>query len=395
MKTSGAGKAFILFSLILVTLALLELAFRLFVFPDWRIISRVRFEQHPIYNTFQKPNLTIRRYNPPNYDVVNSTNSMGFRDQENGFENDLESIWVSGMSNSYGGFVNDDEVFARRLEITHRYRNALLASEGHVLPNQVAVMRHLHKQGYRPQLVLLELSLNNVLRSYANGVAALKEPFFVPETSDSGTASERAVDGLRRRINILWTRLISVDFIGVKLRLINNSAVYAWLKVGINANPVLRTLTRRLGLRADPALSDSVPVSMLSKGPSGQRIRLVRELADYTAMIAAWSQSVLGAEFGVILIPSKHQMNPAWFDRYLAFLGRDRVKFDASVTFMSLKSALEQRNISVLDLSGPLVRAGHFYNFPDDGHVNADGHAVIARELALWLKTHFKRNHDR
>ena len=171
MKFSGFGKIFILFSLLLVVFAFFELAFRSFIFPDWRVISRVRFEQHPIFNTFQKPNLSVRRYNPPNYDVINSTNSMGFRDRQKGFQTDLNRIWIAGMSNSYGGFVNDSEVYAHRLEETHQYRNALLASEGHVLSNQVSVMRYLHRQGYKPQLILLELTLNNVLRDYEEGIS--------------------------------------------------------------------------------------------------------------------------------------------------------------------------------------------------------------------------------
>ena len=96
-------------------------------------------------------------------------------------------------------------------------------------------------------------------------------------------------------------------------------------------------LTQQLGLRADPALSDSVPVSVLSIEPNQQRARLIQEIADYTLMIANWSQKVLGAKFGVILIPSKHQMNPEWFKKYLAALKKDQRKFDASITFVSLK----------------------------------------------------------
>ena len=222
---------FTLFATLLILFALLEIAFSRFVFPDWRIVSRVPFRTHPIYNTFQKPNLEIRRYNPPNYDVINRTNSLGFRDREKGFTKDLNSIWISGLSNSYAGFVADEKGYSRVLQDRYGHKNALLASEGHVLPNQVAVMRHLHSQGYKPETVILELTLNNVLRSYADGMAALEKPLFVPKMIAATKTSERALDGLTRRAWTVWTRLLSIDFIGAKLRLINNSAIYAWANV--------------------------------------------------------------------------------------------------------------------------------------------------------------------
>ena len=374
-------------------LAVLELAFRLVVFPDWRIVSQVRFETHPIYNTFQKPNLQVRRYNPPNYDVINRTNSQGFRDREEGFRDDLNSLWISGMSNSYGGFVEDSETFAQVLQDKYGYRNALLASEGHVLSNQVSVMRHLHYQGYRPSLVVLELTLNNVLRGYADGRDALKKPFFVPETG-SVVGSERALEGLLRRMETLWTRLLSIDFIGVKLRLIKNSAFYAWVKVGINANPRLRNYTLQAGLRADPALSDSIPIEMLSSKPNAERDRLIGELADYTAQIDGWVHTTLKADFAVVLLPSKHQMNPDWFARYVASRGHDGAGLDAAAPYRLLKAALEHRGVPVLGMADPVRNAKRFLNFPDDGHINAVGHALIAEKLAAWLKTRFKREPD-
>jgi hypothetical protein len=392
-KTLGVGRVFVLFSGALIVLAVLELVFRLAVFPDWRIVSQVRFETHPIYNTFQKPNLDVRRYKPPNYDIINRTNSQGFRDRETGFKTDLNSLWVSGMSNSYGGFIENSETFSRVLQDKYGYRNALLASEGHVLPNQVAVMRHLHHQGYRPSLVVLELTLNNVLRGYADGTIALGKPFFVPKTA-STAASERALVGVLRRVETLWTRLLSIDFIGVKLRLINNSALYAWAKVGVNANPGLRDFTLKAGLRADPALSDNVPLDMLTVKPNIMRDRLVGELADYVALIGRWVRTTLKADFAVVLLPSKHYMNPDWFVRYLAFRGHDGAGLDAGRPFWLLKEALEHRDVPVLDMAGPIAGAKKFMNFPDDGHINAVGHALIAQELAAWLKVRFKREPD-
>ena len=390
----SVGRLFVLFASVLVALAVLELVFRLVVFPDWRIVSRVRFETHPIYQTFQKPNLDVRRYNPPNYDVINRTNSRGFRDREKDFDTDLNSLWISGMSNSYGGFIEDGEIFSSLLQETYGYSNALLASEGHVLPNQVAVMRHMHALGSRPSMVLLELSLNNVLRGYTDGIAELRKPFFTPQKTQQTATSERALNGLLRRAHTLWTRLLSIDFIGVKLRLINNSALYAWAKVGVNGVPAMRRYTLKMGLRADPALSDNIPLSMLSVAPDPARDRLIAELASYTAQIEAWVRSKLQAEFAVVLVPSKHHMNPDWFARYLAFRKSDGQSLDATVPYRLLRSALERRGVPVISMAEPLLASKRFLNFPDDGHINAEGHAIIARELAARLKSRFGREPD-
>ena len=386
-------RVFTLFAVLLVGLAILEISFRLFVFPDWRTVSKVPFQKHAVYGTFQKPNLEVRRYNPPNYDVVNRTNSRGFRDRESGFDADLNAIWIAGLSNSYGGYVEDAQTYARLLEDKYGYRNALLASEGHVLPNQVAVMRHLHAQGYRPSLVILELTLNNVLRPYADGVRELAEPFYAPEIGEASQTRERALPGLLARVWRIWTRLLSIDFIGIKARLINNSAVYAWAKVGVNASAALRQYTGRLGLRADPAVSDNIPVDMLSAA-GAKDDRLTEELADYVAGVGEWVEASLKAEFVVVLLPSPHHLNADWFDRYLASKGLGPADLDPSRPYRLVRQALEDRNVPVLGMAEPLLSVGRFLNFPDDGHLNAAGHARIARSLADWLKTRFGREPD-
>ena len=383
---------FVLLLSVLVGISLLEVIFRMFVFPDWRIVSRVHFETHPIYTTFQKPNLEIRRYNPPNYDVFNRTNSRGFRDREVGFELDLKNLWISGMSNSYGGFVEDEETYAHLLQTKYGYRNALIASEGHVLPNQVAVMRHLHHQGFRPSMVILELTLNNVLRDYSDGVEELKKKFFVSNSVSLETRPERALDNLARRLKALWQRLFSINFIGVKLRLINNSAIYSWAKVGVNEIPFLRKYTLETGLRADPALSDNVPLSLLSTASSQSRDELVQELANYTALIAEWTEKTTGGDFGVLLIPSKHHINEAWFERYLAAKKYNSNDLDAAAPYKALAAALNDRGVPVLDIAKVFTDSGLFLTFPDDGHINATGHKIIAQELAFWLKTRFGRS---
>ena len=373
----------------LVAMVAIELCFRLIVFPDWRIVSQVPFKVHPIYGTFQKSNLNVRRYNPPNYDVINRTNSRGFRDREQGFAADLNSIWTSGLSNSYGGFVEDTAIYAKVLEDRFGYRNALLASEGHTLSNQVSVMRHLHQQGYKPGIVVLELTLDNVLRSYQESIEILKSPVQISKSVDSAQASERPPANLVRRVRKIYSDLVHLDFISIKSRFINNSAVYAWLKVGVNAIPAFRAYTLRLGLRADAAVSESVPIDMLETDGAGAHDYLITELADYTALIGGWVRANLGADFAVILIPSSRQLNADWFARYVRAKGVSGRKLDPARPYRLLKSALKDRHVPVLGMAEPLQNASQFLNFPDDGHLNAEGHAIIARNLARWLAARF------
>lgn len=384
-----------LFALIagaLVLYASLELIFRIAVFPDWRIVSRVPFEFHPIYGTFQKPNLEVRRYNPPNYDVINRTNSRGFRDREQGFDSDLNALWISGLSNSYGGFLEDGQIYARVLEDRYGYRNALLASEGHTLPNQVAVMRDLHRQGYRPKLVILELTMNNVLRSYRDGIDALKSTFAAPTQKGPATAQPHALESLGENAWRIWTRLLSIDFIGLKARLINNSAVYAWLKVGVNSIPFLRKYTLEIGLRADPALAENIPISMLDRTRGDADEPQVDELADYLVLIRNWVKTTLDADFGAIVIPSKHHLNPDWFARFAASRHRDPATLDPARPYRLLLRALEDRNVATLSMAKPLLASKPFLNFEDDGHLNAAGHAIVASAVADWIRTRFARD---
>ena len=99
-----------------LALSIIELFSRLVLFPNWRDLSHPRFVKHPIYGSLQKSNLKIRRFNPNNYDVINTTNSMGFRDREIGFTEDLKGIWIAGASNAYGGFIEDGKIFPSLLQ---------------------------------------------------------------------------------------------------------------------------------------------------------------------------------------------------------------------------------------------------------------------------------------
>ena len=375
------------FIVLIFSVAILEILFRIIVFPQWRSVSLVRFERHPIYETFQKPNFSVRRYNPPNYDVINTTNSWGFRDRENGFEEDLAGIWMAGSSNSYGGLLEDDEIMSAQLQAIG-LKNANLSSEGHRLHHQMRVVRHLTDQGYRPRAVIFELTLNNMLDDYTHAIKELALPLVVNRTKYAPDFS--AVQVLVHNLGAL-ANVTNVSLFNIKTRLINNSAIYTWAKVGVNSMSFLRQATVRWGLRRDVALVNPLPVSVYRDEPGNPTDVLFDHTADYMAVIRSWIADNLDVPFAVILIPGGHQLNRDWFERYMSHLGLNAEEYYPSRPYDKLLSALRNRGIAVLDTALSMESAGRFLNFPDDGHTNAVGHAIIARQLAAWLPNILER----
>ncbi len=380
----------IYFIVLIFSVAILEILFRIVVFPQWRSVSLARFEEHPIYGTFQKPNLSVRRFNPPNYDVINTTNSWGFRDRENGFEDDLAGIWMAGASNSYGGFMEDDEIMSAQLQAIG-FKNANLSSEGHKLRHQMRVVRHLTDQGYRPRAVIFELTLNNILSDYTSAIKELSLPLVVNRKKNTPdfSAIQVLVHNLGKLANVA-----NVSLFDIKARLINNSAIYTWAKVGVNSVPFLRQATLRWGLRADVALVNSIPVSVYRDEPGNPADVIFDLTADYIAVIRGWIADNLNVPFAVILVPGGHQLNRDWFERYMSHLGLNAEEYYPSRPYVKLLSALRNRGIAVLDTALSLESAGQFLNFHDDGHTNAVGHAIIARQLAAWLPNILGRKQD-
>ncbi len=368
---------------VVVGVALAEVVFRIAVFPDWKAVSQATFVHHPIYDTFQKPNLEVRRLNPPNYDVINRTNSLGFRDREEGFEEDLAGIWAAGASNAYGGFVEDHEAFPSVLQ-DMGYKIANFSSEGHRLGNQVKVVRHLTSQGYRPRAIVFEMTLNNVLGRYDEAIADMKQPLKIPELNAPAKPASTATAQLKSQLGKLLESF-EVSKIGIKGRLINNSAIYCWLKVGINGVPMFRKWALKAGLREDVALKDSAPPDVLRNLTKTPEDNVIHSTVDFTVALKDWIDSTLGVPFGVVLIPSHHQLDGASFARYERHLGFKQGELDASRPYRLLLRGLTARGITVLDTAPALMASDKFLSFPDDGHMNATAHRIVAEEIAAWL----------
>ena len=367
---------------LIVGIALIEILFRSVIFPEWKAVSFSSFEKHPIYGTFQKPNLRARRYNPPNYDVINTTNSLGFRDREEGFAEDLAGVWLAGASNSYGGFVEDNETLAARLQFLG-YKAANLSSEGHTWSKQARVIRHLAAEGYRPRAVIVEMTLNNVLGDYRQAIKDLSLPVFGKPKNK--TISPDASDMFVAKIKSL-RRVTEVGRISLKARLIKNSAFYCWLKIGINSIPALRRLTLEWGLRADVALADSAPPDLMEDIPGNPNEARIGSTADFAAALQSWVATNLKVPFAIALIPSHHHLNPQRFKRYAEYLGKKPETLDPTRTHRKLLSALKARGVEVMDMEPVLSASDKFLSFPDDGHINAVAHDLIANEMAVQIR---------
>jgi lysophospholipase L1-like esterase len=377
------GLRLLLFIILIVFfIVALELIFRTIIFSNWQEVSLPRFIKHPVYGTFQKPNLIVRRYNPPNYDVINRTNSLGFRDREQGFKEDLAGIWLAGASNSYGGFVEDNEIFSARLQ-NMGYKAANLSSEGHKLQQQIRVIRHLAQQGYRPHAVIIEMTHNNLLGDFRQKQNDLSLQFKtnLEKTGDAKSVRDKLLIKFKT-LNVLT----NLTLLEIKSRLITNSAIYAWLKIGINSIPALYKLTLDWGLRADVALADSAPLSLIHKKSNHQKDYLINSTARYLATMRDWVEKNLNASFGVILIPSQHHLNKDRFLRYMKHKGLPAKDYDPIRPYRKSLVALRALKVNVLDMAPKMTSVKQPLSFPDDGHTNALGHKLIAEELAKFLK---------
>lgn len=384
--TSAPRRVFTILVALAVFVALAELIFRTVIFPNYTAMMPDIFVPHRVFGHYNKPNITVRRFSPMNYDVTNRTNSMGFRGREENLSRELRGIWIGGSSNTFGGGVEDADVFSARLK-SFGFDAANISSEGHNLPNQVMVLRHLVESGYRPKAVVIGLPMVHAIRDYSEAYGAFTRP--LGDTGDvnaTPVALSSAMQAFGTGLAGLWDS-VPKSFTSVRARLIKNSAIYGWLKVGIMGVPSLRHLTLRLGLRADLDLVYKGELDLLRPSRSnGDADRLMESTADYISAIRDLIRDRLGVPFGVVFLPNHHQIYPDRFRRYVAHFGLEGEELDPARPLNALHDRLAAKSIPVLDTL-PFLRAANdqMLIFPDDAHLNAEGHAIVAKAIAQWL----------
>ena len=218
--------------------AVLESLFRYVIFPEYRTLQQSIFTRHPVIGFYNRPNVVLRRYSPMNYDVINRTNSLGFRGPEKDMKAELSGLWVVGDSMTFGAGVEDDETYVAQLR-NYGYWAANLSTEGLGLENQVLAVRYFHSLGYTPRAVIVALTLNNRIADFSPYQDYFTRPLLPADSQAVSTTDKTAVAVLIDRVESL-KELVPTTFLGLRSRLIKSSAIYGWLKVGIMGVPFLR-----------------------------------------------------------------------------------------------------------------------------------------------------------
>lgn len=372
----------------LLAFCALELTARAYLFPQYTAMLPDMYGVHPALGHFNKPNLSARRYNPMNYDVVNSTNSLGLRGLEKDREKELAGIWVAGASNTFGGFVEDGETYAAQLR-RHGYWAANLSSEGHGVVNQTLVIRMLAEQGHRPRAIILGVTMYQAISDYSANRDAFVRP--LGNALQAGTTQiNRPRENLRAAANDL-VAAFPLSLQSVRARLLKTSALYGWGKVGIMGVPSLRDWTLKIGLRNDLYLVRNFDLNLLRPlTATNPRTGDIASTAQYIAALEDMIERKFGVPFGVVLMPSLQQLDPESLTRFKAHYELENEDLDPNRAPAALRSELDRLGIAVLDALPALKRGGvdgKNLHFPDDGHLTPQAHAIMGKAIASWLDT--------
>ncbi|MEQ9199573.1 MAG: hypothetical protein RLN80_06260 [Rhodospirillales bacterium] len=371
--------------------AALELFIRLFVFPDWRDLSPQILKPHPVFLRFSAPDLSVRQYDPPNFDVLIETNSLGFRDRRDGFDEDLAGLWLCGGSNVFGTGVNNDETMAAQIE-RFGYRVANIAAEGSQIEIEARVIRYLIREGFRPKAVICAITTPGAI--YDTVEKGWLQQFDAPLPDADAVA--KPVADIRSAADRLWFAVNSVvpitedgtafSVLAAKARLVKSSAIYGALKYGVGEIPALYDWLRQRGYIADSDLHISGEADLYLKDLPAMQVARVANMGRFLVRVRDLVQDQLGVPFGIVLVPTQHQVYPAKFARYLAHNGLNPTDYDLSLPNRRMEEMLSAYGIPSLDLRAPLLaRNDEALTFINNGHLNPRGQEVAAETIAPWI----------
>lgn len=376
---------------VIFLVAALELFMRLFIFPDWRDLSPQILKPHPVFLRFSASDLSVRQYDPPNFDILVETNSIGFRDRREGFADDLAGLWLCGGSNVFGTGVNNDETMAAQIE-KFGYRVANIAAEGSQIEIETRVMRYLMREGFRPKAVICAITTPGAIYDTVDKgwLQQFDDP--LPEAD----AIAKPVAKIQSAADRLWfavNRVVPItedgtafSVLAAKARLVKSSAIYGALKYGVGEIPPLYNWLRQRGYIADSDLHISGDPDLYLKDLPEKQVVRVANMGRFLVRVRDLVRDRLGVPFGIVLVPTQHQVYPAKFARYLAHNGLNPADYDLSLPNRRMAEMLSANGIPSIDLRPPLLaRNDETLTFINNGHLNPRGQEVAAENIALWI----------
>ena len=238
--------------------------------------------------------------------------------------------------------------------------------------------------GHRPRAVLSEISLYNHVSDYRDAMGNFERPLPSQSMRSSIDSQRKAATLLTTKIEDVWKKT-NLGLQSFKGRLLNHSAVYCWLKVGINGIPSLRRWMLKLGLKSDADLTLGGAVGLLDTAPTNPLDQRIHSTVEYVAKLRDWVTDNLHVPFAIVLIPSAFQLDAARFRKYVSHHGLEDRNLDPSRPYRLVLAALRRRGVVVFGAEATLRRQAGRLGFPDDGHMNAVSHDLLARDLANWI----------
>ena len=312
------------------------------------------------------------------------TNSQGLRDYEHGEKAPgVTRILGLGDSFTFGAGVELADTYLSRLEQdwsdTHPDRSLDVIKAGVGGYNTRQQLAFLEKYGldYRPDLVLVGFYCNDVPDNLAH-----------PQPVAFGYRT-RGGGGLRAKMGrrLALMRYGRVKWDALKIGLLRRMQSRTDDLEDFFYGPKKRSLARLLGLKP----GDEVPNETLGLFAVEVPARL-REAWDVTeATFASMKKACHAQGIGVALlyIPAHFQAAPAEWEKILARYGHDPARYDLLKPNRLLAGICARLDIDLIDPTGAFqeeMRTGSTLYIRYDGHWNAAGHSLAARELAVWME---------
>ena len=333
-----------------------------FIFLE--IIVRIVAPQNPNYTMFDGqlvfkhiPNFEFE-YSRQEFSQKISFNSQGLRDYEYPYEKapGTYRIVVLGDSFPEGLQLNLDKTFPKLLEKSLNEKNINdkikkfeainMGTGGYGTEQEYLVLKN-EALKYHPDLVLLAFSMNDIEDNY-NAPAI---------TFENGVIKENKVSAsLPKRMMLACSR--HSDICSLMQKVIIESGSTPKGNEGFDRNSVYK------------------------KENSSDFTDAIKETLELISQMKSASENN-GADFAVIFIPSKEQVDEKKMQEYFKANVIEKNKIDVNKVQRMIKEYSISRNIRVINLLDAFKKENNnndFY-FEIDGHWNEKGHELAAMEI--------------